>query len=387
MPSFSADRHLPALTAAFERNFRELGEVGASVSVFQGEEEVIHLSNGYTRREEDTPWTAETLAPVWSATKGPAVVTCLCALEEAGWTLDAKVCEIWPGFAGGGKQEVTLRQLLSHTAGLSALDRQVPMQDHAAVVAALEEQTPSAPPGTQQAYHARTFGFLLDELVRRVTGAASLGAYFDVRFGRVMDLDFWIGLPEEQAGRVATLYPGKMRPHTGKDPFFKAYSTPGSLTQRTFASPVGLGAVQDLNRPEAWALGNASMGGVGSARGLAKFYAMLANGGVWHGKQLVSPGVLESLETTLSQQEDAVLMAPVAFAAGVMRDPMDASGEKVRRSYGSGLRAFGHPGAGGSLAFADPGRGISFAYIMNQMELGALPGEKTLSLVAALDEA
>ncbi|QIF04912.1 serine hydrolase domain-containing protein [Roseimicrobium sp. ORNL1] len=374
-----------ALADAFEANFRERGEIGASVSVFIEGEEVVHLSEGYTTRERIEPWTGDTMVPVWSATKGAAAVTCLVALEEAGMALEAKVKDIWPEFAGGGKQEVTLRQLLSHTAGLSVLDEVVPIHDYAAVIAAIEKQPPLFPPGTQQGYHARTFGFLLDELVRRLTGASSLGAYFHERFREPMGIDFWIGLPEELMSRVATLYPGKLRADMGKDPFFKAFNTRGSVTARTFTSPTGLGAVQEMNRHEALAPGYASMGGVGSARGLASFYAMLADGGVWKGTRYVSDAVLALLETTISQQEDAVLHAPMAFAAGVMKDAVSEAGEKLRHIYGAGRRAFGHPGAGGSLAFADPERKLSFAYVMNQMELGALPGEKTLSLVAALN--
>ncbi|HSI63180.1 MAG TPA: serine hydrolase domain-containing protein [Candidatus Saccharimonadia bacterium] len=375
-----------ALAEAFETNFRERGELGASVSVFIEGEEVVHLSQGHTTREQSQPWTAETLVPVWSATKGPAAVACLMALEAESVSLDARVREVWPAFAGGGKQDVTLRQLLSHTAGLCALDEVVRMQDYAAVIAAIEKQPPLFPPGTSQGYHARTFGFLLDEIIRRTSGATSLGAYFRERLGDPMDIDFWIGLPEEMMPRVATLYPGKLRPAMGQDPFFRAFNTKGSLTSRTFASPTGLGAVQEMNRYEALAPGYASMGGVGSARGLASFYAMLANGGMWQGRQYVSESVLASLQTTISQQEDEVLHAPIAFAAGVMKDAVDETGEKLRHIFGSGTRAFGHPGAGGSLAFADPGRKLSFAYVMNQMELGALPGEKTLSLVTALDD-
>jgi CubicO group peptidase (beta-lactamase class C family) len=373
-----------ALAAAFEANFRERGEIGASVSAFLEGEEVVHLSQGYTTRERTQMWTEDTMVPVWSATKGPAAVTCLVALEEAGVPLEARVCDVWPEFAGGGKQDVTLRQLLSHTAGLSALDEVVPMNDYAAVIAAIEKQTPLFPPGTQQGYHARTFGFLLEEIVRRLTGASSLGAYFHERFREPMGIDFWIGLPVELMPRVATLYPGRLRPEMGKDPFFQAFNARDSVTSRTFASPAGLSAVQEMNRHESLAPGYASMGGVGSARGLASFYAMLSNGGEWKGTRYVSDTVLSWLETTISQQEDSVLHAPIAFAAGVMKDAVNANGEKLRHIYGNGVRAFGHPGAGGSLAFADPGRRLSFAYVMNQMELGALPGEKTLSLVRAL---
>jgi CubicO group peptidase (beta-lactamase class C family) len=324
--------------------------------------------------------------PVWSATKGPAAVACLCALDDASIPLDTRVATVWPEFAGGGKQIVTFLQVLTHTAGLSALDEPTPIQDYDAVIAALERQTPLFPPGTRQGYHARTFGFLLEEIVRRVTGVGSFGRYFRERLADPMDLDFWIGLPAQEMPRVATLYPGKLRPGATQTPFMQEFNKKGSVTQRTFISPTGLNAVQDLNNSENLARGYASMGGVGSARALATFYAMLANGGAWHGRQLVSDKVLQSLQTTYTQQDDAVLCAPMAFGAGVMRDPLNEAGEKIQRVFGSGKSAFGHPGAGGSLAFADPERRVSFAYVMNQMELGALPGEKTLSLVEAIDE-
>lgn len=200
-----------------------------------------------------------------------------------------------------------------------------------------------------------------------------------------MGLPFWIGLPSQLAPRVATLYPGKMSVAAAQDPFLQAFNTKGSPTQRAFASPTGLNSVQDMNNPDTLARGYASMGGVGSARGLAAFYAMLANGGWWAGQKMVADWILQALQTTYTQQEDAVLCAPIAFGAGMMRDPIDEFGEKVRRIFGSSKSAFGHPGAGGSLAFADPERSFSFAYVMNQMELGALPGEKTLSLVEAVD--
>lgn len=375
-----------SLSKAFEANFQERGELGASVSVFHEGVEVAHLSQGFTSKEQTTPWTSETMVPVWSATKGPAAVACLCALEDADYSLDAPVSAIWPEFAGGGKSEVTLQQVLSHTAGLYALDEPVSVQDYPAVIAALESQVPAHPPGTRQGYHARTFGFLLDELVRRTTGAVSLGEYFRERLAHPMGIDFWIGLPADLMPRVATLYAGKLRTGLAEDPFFKAYSTRGSATQRAFASPSGIGSVHDMNLYETLSRGYASMGGVGTARSLAAFYAMLAEGGTWKGRQMVSKAVLEMLKHPLSQRSDEVLQAPVAFTAGVMKDALHPDGRKQRQIFGSSPGALGHPGAGGSLAFADPGRRLSFAYVMNQMELGALPGEKTQCLVAAVDE-
>jgi CubicO group peptidase (beta-lactamase class C family) len=383
-----APHALADVTAWFEENFHTRGELGASVSLWQNGVEILNLSHGYMDRSHERVWNADTLAPVWSATKGPAAVCCLMALNEAHLPLDCPVSEVWPEFVGGGKAEMTFAHLLSHTAGLCALDERVSIFDYEAVIDALEEQTPLWEPGTKQGYHARTFGFLMDEIVRRITGLESLGDYFRKTIGSPLGLDFWIGLPIAQHGRVACIYPGKISLAGGDQPFLKAFSSSGTLTQRTFTSPMGLNAVSDFNQPETWKAGYASMGGVGSARGLGQFYAMLANGGVWQGHEIVPASVCAMLSQPLSQQEDRVLFTPIAFSAGVMQDPVHQDPEqlpgKLRQHFGPSLRAFGHPGAGGCLAFADPENGLSFAYVMNQMEVGALPGPKSIGLIERL---
>ncbi len=380
-----SESNLEAAREWFAENFRARGEIGAALSVWKNGREVLSLAHGHTSRERAREWTHDTLVPVWSATKGPAAVACLMALHEAALPLDSAVAEVWPESVADGKADITFAHVLSHRAGLCVLDERAHMMNHDAVITALEHQAPLWPPGTQQAYHARTFGFLIDEITRRVTGAESLGAYFREVIGKPLSLDFWMGLPEPEHARVATIYPGKMSSSERDRAFLKAFLTAGSITQRAFASPAGMSAVSDLNKPEAWSAGFASMGGVGSARALGKFYAMLAGGGMWDGRELVPRTVIEQLQTPLSQGEDAVLCLEAAFSAGMMMDPVDEmTGAKTRRLFGSSLRAFGHPGAGGSLAFADPMSGIAFAYVMNQMEVGVLPGEKALGLVAAL---
>ena len=374
-----------AMEDVFARNFRERGELGASASIWLHGREIVSISGGHMNRERTREWTGETLVPVWSATKGPAALTCLMAIEEAGLSLDCPVCEIWPRFAAAGKGHITFADVLSHRAGLFALDEAVPIFDYEAVIHALERQAPAISASGAPAYHARTLGFLLDEIVRLVSGAESLGEYFHEKIGGPMQLDFWIGLPHEHGHRVATLYPGRISIGAPVSSFVQAMNRRGTATQRAFVSPMGLNAIHDMNQPDVWARGFPSMGGVGSSSALGKLYGMLANGGIWNGRQLVSQGIVRVLETTLSQGTDEVLCEEMAFSAGMMRDPVDGFGEKKRELLGRGLQAFGHAGAGGSLAFADPGRGFSFAYVMNQMEPGVLPGIKALDLVAAAD--
>jgi CubicO group peptidase (beta-lactamase class C family) len=300
--------------------------------------------------------------------------------------LDTPVAQVWPQFSAAGKESVTFGRLLSHAAGLFALDGEVSIFDYDAVIAALEQQTPAnlSPPGP--AYHARTFGFLLDEIVRKITGAASLGAYFHHRLGAPLQLDFWMGLPEEHFSRVATLYPGRLGPDSAENPFLRALASKGSPTQRAFHSPAGLNSVREMNQPSTWELGLPGFGGVGSASGLGKFYSILACNGVWQGTSIIPTWCLEAMSRTLVQGPDAVLCDTIAFGAGMMRDPLDETGAKQRRFFGRTAESFGHPGAGGSLAWADPKRGLAFAYVMNQMETGALPTARALDLVDALDE-
>lgn len=326
----------------------------------------------------------DTLAPVFSATKAPTALCALLALDNARLPLEAPVAEAWPEFATAGKASVTFAQVLSHTAGLGALDAPPPIDDYAAVIRALEQQAPLWPPGTAQGYHARTFGFLLDEIVRRLTGATSLGEFFHVTLAQPLRLDFWIGLPDSETVRVAEVLPGRLRADATTQAFVKAWSDPTSLTRRTFTSPRGYNSPAEYNLPAFRAAGFAGLGGVASARGLAGFHALLAAGGLHQGTRLIPEGVLRQLETPLSQADDLVLLAPAAFAAGVMKDPLDAQGLKQRRHFGPSLRAFGHPGAGGCLGFADPEHGLAFAYVMNRLEPGALPGAKPLALVEAL---
>ena len=381
----------PALAAAtswFEENFLTRGELGASVSVWKDGVQVLSLSHGQTGRDgRSRPWTSETLVPVWSATKGPAAVACLLALHEAQLELDCPVVEVWPEFVGGGKEGVTFAHVLSHTSGLCILDEPVPIFDYDAVIRAIEQQTPRWPAGSQVAYQPRTFGFLLDEIVRRLTAAESLGHYFDTMIRAPMHLDFWIGLPASEWTRVSPVYPGKFSIDGRDQPFLRAFNAQGSVTQRALNSPLGLSAVSDMNQSDTWARGFPAMGGVGTAGGLGAFYAMLASGGEWNGRSVVPPAVVQQCERMLAQGDDPVLCTDVAFSAGMMKDPLDVeTGAKSRALFGSSLSAFGHPGAGGSLAFADPENGVAFAYTMNQMEFGVLPGAKVQGIVNSLYE-
>jgi len=367
------------LDPLFRENFENLGELGAAVSIWQNGKPLVDLYGGFRDTRREHPWTTDTIVLVWSATKGIGSACVLHVLQENKIDIDRCVAEFWPEFAQAGKDKITLAQLLSHQAGLCALDRRVDVLDYDAVIGALEAQRPSWPPGTAHGYHARTFGFLLDELVRRIAGKP-LADYWRQIFGEPLKLDLWIGLPEKENPRVATMYPAK----TGRAPeprqFYVDLTTPGTLARKTFTSPHGLHAVSAMNDISVRAQPIVSFGGIGSAAALAKFYCMLANGGKFGDRVFFSEKTIEWMTTTLADGIDRVFQIPTAFSAGFMKGARTAK----RRIFGRSPNAFGHPGAGGSHAFADPENEIAFAYVMNQMEQSLLPNEKSLRLVDAM---
>ena len=370
---------LQRLKPLFQENFEKIGELGATVSVWQNGKPTVELYGGFRDAHREKTWTADTLVLVWSATKGIGSACVLHALQEHKIDINQRVAEFWPGFAEAGKDKITLAQLLSHQAGLCALDRRVDVLDYDAVIRALEAQKPLWTPGTAHGYHARTFGFLLDEVVRRIVGK-TLSDYWQDNFARPLNLDFWIGLPKIENSRVATMYAAK----SGKPPepkqFYQDLVTPGTLARKTFTSPYGLHVISKMNDPAIRAHRIVSFGGIGSASALAKFYSMLGNGGKFDGQTFFSEKTLSWMTTTLADGVDRVFQIPTAFSAGFMKDSRNAA----RRIFGPSAISFGHPGAGGSHAFADPENKIAFAYVMNQMEQSLLPTEKSLRLVDAI---
>jgi CubicO group peptidase (beta-lactamase class C family) len=367
------------LKPLFHENFEKLGELGAAVSVWQSGRPIVDLHGGFCDAAREKPWTADTVVPVWSATKGIGSACVLHVLQQQRIDLNRRVAEFWPEFGQAGKDKVTLGQLLSHRAGLCALDQRVDVLDYHGVIRALEAQAPLWPPGTAHGYHARTFGFLLDELIRRTSGK-TLSEYWQANFAQPLGLDFWIALPGKENPRVATIYAAKSGKPPQPEKFYRDLVTPGTLARKTFTSPYGLNVISKMNDPQIRAQPIVSFGGIGSASALAGFYSVLAKGGELDGQTFFSPKTIEWMTTTLSDGIDRVFQIPTAFSAGFMKDSRDAA----RRMFGPSARSFGHPGAGGSHAFVDPENKIAFAYVMNQMEQSVLPNEKSLRLVDAI---
>jgi CubicO group peptidase (beta-lactamase class C family) len=375
----NADELKRRLAPLFEENFTRFGELGAAVSIWQDEKPIVDLYGGFRDARREQPWTADTIVLIWSATKGLGSACLLHALQEHKIDIDQRVAKFWPQFAQAGKADITIAQLLSHQAGLVAFDSSVDVLDYTAVIAALEMQAPLWPPGTAHGYHARTFGFLLDELVRRVA-RKTLSEYWREIFAQPLKLDIWIGLPEQENARTATVYAAKAGKPPEPESFYRDLTKSGTLARKAFTSPHGLHAVSAMNSPTIRAQPIVSFGGIGSASSLAKFYAMLANGGQLDRQEFFSREALRWMTTTLIDGIDRVFQIPTAFSVGFMKD----SKLSERRIFGRSTLAFGHPGAGGSHAFADPENKISFSYVMNQMEQSLLPNEKSLRLVDAI---
>src|SRR5579864_1096200 len=352
----NSDELRARLEPLFRENFENFGELGAAVSVWQHGQPVLDLHGGFRDAGREKPWTEDTIVLIWSATKALGSACLLHVLQEHEINLERRVAEFWPEFAQAGKDQITLAQLLSHQAGLAALDRHVDIRDYPAVIDALEEQKPNWQPGEGHGYHARTFGFLIDELVRRIAGA-TISEYWRKTFAEPLGLDIWIGLPEFENHRVATMYAAKVGRAPEPQQFYRDLVTPGTLARRAFNSPSGLNAVSDMNKPENRARSFVSFGGIASAKSLGKFYSILASGGA----PFFVQRTFRWMTTTWTDGMDRIFKIPTAYSAGFMKE---ASGS-AKKIFARSTTAFGHPGAGGSHTFADPENKISFVYVIN----------------------
>jgi len=381
----SCDPKFQPVRQEFERNFRERGEVGASVCITLQGETVVDLWGGLTRADTATPWTEDTVSIVFSSTKG-ATALCAHVLASRGQLdLDAPVAKYWPEFAQAGKDQIPVKMLLNHQAGLPAVRAPLPQGAYAdweLMVNALAREEPFWEPGTRNGYHALTLGWLVGEVVRRISGK-SLGTFFQDEIAKPLGLDFWIGLPADKEARVAPMIDAKPDPDSL---FFREIAKPGSLQSLVLLNSGGyMGAAPEYDSRAAHAAEIGAAGGITNARGLAGMYAPLACGGKSKGVALVSPATLARMALVSSATgRDAVLVMPTRFSLGFMKS-MDNRRERpgVQDSVLISEDAFGHVGAGGSFGFADPKAAMSFGYTMNRMGPGASLNERGQSLVDA----
>lgn len=338
----------------FERRFREHLVGGASVSVWQHGRELLTLHAG---------WPPDTLVPVFSATKPASALCLLLALHDCCRGPEVAVGDIWPAFPA---PRCTVAQLLSHQCGLAALAEPAPLENLEACRAAIERSAPAwLPP--QHGYHPQTFGPLVDILMLELSGMR-VGQFWEQRVRRPLNLDFYIGLPESEFHRVSPLQAPRLQPgYMQKDAFYRQYFDASSSVYGAFHSISGFGTPREMSTPAAWQCASPAKGGVASARGLAQFYQSLMT-------SFFPADVRDWLSTPQCRGWDETLQQETAFTCGAMCAP-------AHLFPGGG---FGHAGAGGSHAFCAPGTGLSFAYVMNRMELGNLPGPRVETLLELL---
>lgn len=353
------DEAFAAVREAFVANFSERGEIGAAVAIAVRGRVVVDLWGGWRDAARRQPWRSDTLVNVFSVSKALSTVCALQLVQRGRLALDVPLTRYWPELGTAGGDGITLRQVLAHRAGLPALRAPLPdgaMLDWRRMTAALEAQAPWWEPGSAHGYHVNTFGFLVGEVVRRVSGD-TLGAWLRREVAAPLGADVHVGLPAAEHRRVADfLWPAGLRP-----PPPATFASDDELMRwNTYWNPPGLSGAGWVNRREWRAAELPSTNGHASARGIARVYAALAAGGTVDGVQVLAPALLAEATREQSSGPDRVLERPSRFGIGFQLT-------QPERPLGPNAEAFGHFGTGGSLGFCDPTAGVAFAYVMNDL--------------------
>ena len=372
---------------AFAANFEAHGDVGAAFCLHVGGVPVVDVWAGAADADTGRPWEEDTLQLVFSTTKGATAMCALLLAERGQLDLDAPVAEYWPEFAAEGKERIPVRWLLSHRAGLPVAATTPPLDECLRwdpVIAALAASPPVWEPGTAHGYHALTYGWLVGEVVRRVSGR-SLGTFFADEIAGPLGLDFWIGLPRAHHRRVSRLLAMRMGVEdpsvfesSGLPPevlaVIKAFSDPSSLSMRALLLSGAFADDDVWNDPAVHAAEVPAANGITTARSLSRLYAACV--GEVDGMRVLSPDTVKQASSTESEGVDRVLLMPSRFGLGFMLpSPFSPVG---------GPSSFGHYGAGGSLGYADPDAGIGYGYVMNKMTANLGGDPRTLGLTAAV---
>jgi CubicO group peptidase (beta-lactamase class C family) len=366
------DERFAQVGEEFRRNFAERGELGASVAVTLAGQTVVDLWGGFADADRSRPWEEDTICVTFSCTKG-AVAVCAHMLAAAGeLDFDAPVRTYWPEFAAAGKEGVLVRHLMSHQAGLPAV--RTPLEpgafyDWDRMIEALAAEEPFWRPGSTYGYHGLTFGFLVGEVIRRVAGQ-SVGTFLRREVAEPLGIDYTLGLPAAEHSRVAHVN-AAAPPAPGEpvSPYLVAAMTdPTSMQALMLANNGGYLLPEEWDTPAALSAEVPATGGVGNARALARMYAAVAHdceiGRVrFEYDDIVRMGAVQSATT-----EDAMLFCPGRWTLGFQKGAVTPRGVEPPARVVLSEDAFGHSGHGGSIGFADPVAGLSFAYVMNQMD-------------------
>jgi CubicO group peptidase (beta-lactamase class C family) len=374
-PRFKAVREL------FEESFASGRENGAALAVSVQGQRVVDLWGGYADEAGARLWERDSLVNVYSTTKGLCAMCAHRLVDQGRLDLDAPVARYWPEFAAAGKAEIPVRQLLGHRAGLAAVSTPLApdaLFDWTQMTRALADQEPWWTPGTAHGYHAITFGWLVGEVVRRISGK-SLGTFFRDEIAGPLGLDAHIGLADRHFDRVAEM--GALPPPPpdaqGPDLMAEIQNNPDSVTARAFANPPTVMLPGVVNSPEWRRAEIPAANGHTNARSLARLYGALARGGEQDGYRVLSAESVARCREEQSRGLDRVLQLDSRFGLGFMLSMPGAE-------LGPNPRSFGHAGAGGSLGFADVDAGIGFGYTMNKAESGLMVDARPTALMQTL---
>lgn len=370
------DLKFEAVREAFADLFNDPQERGAALCIRIGGETVLDLWAGTSDKDAEQPWHTDTIANLFSCTKTFTAVTALQLVEEGKLELDVPVARYWPEFAAAGKESITLRQLLSHRAGLPAIRESMPaaaLYEWQTMVDALAAQAPWWSPGEGHGYAAITYGWLVGELIRQADGR-SAGQSIMARTARPLGLDFHIGLADEEFYRVAHIArsKGTMGDAAAQRLLKAMMNEPASISTRAFTNPPSI--MTSTNKPEWRRMEQPAANGHGNARSLAGFYSGLLDG------SLLEAEMLGQLTREHSIGPDKTLLTQTRFGLGCMLDQPDVA----NATFGLGPKAFGHPGAGGSIGFADPERDVAFGFVTNTLGPYVLMDPRAQKLVKVL---
>ena len=360
---------------AFAANFERHDEAGAAFSLYVEGQKVVDIWGGVADASTARPWGEDTIVLVFSTTKGATAVCANLLAQRGELDVDIPVVSYWPEFGAAGKGTVPVRWLLAHQVGLPYVEGDVSYDDVLGwdpMVRALERSAPVWEPGTAHGYHAVTYGWLVGEIVRRISGR-SVGRFFADEVAGPLGLDFWIGLPEDQEHRVAPLIP--ITPPTDPEMarVMEQFMGPGSVLGRALTLGGALAGRDVFNRRDLRAAEVPAANGVTDARSLARMYASLV--GEVDGVRILSHEQVEAARERQTEGNDRVLMFESALGLGFMvHSPFTPFG---------GPGCFGHPGAGGSVGFADPENQLAFGYVMNRMQQNLSGDPRTVGLVQA----
>ncbi len=350
------DPRFGAVRDAFAANWTDHVEVGASLCVIVGGKTVVDLWGGHADAEATRSWERDTIANVYSSTKGIAAAAAAMLVDRGELDVERPVVDYWPEFGQAGKSEIKVRHLLTHEAGLAGVDEELPdgaVLDWDYMIGVLERQAPMWTPGEGMGYHAISYGWLVGEVIRRIDGR-TCGEFVRDEIAGPLGIDFYIGLPESEDSRTADLLPAP-----GAGPI-------GVSAQDTLAArALGLAAPRlagTVNSREWRAAELSAANGHGNGRSMATIYSALSQSG----GDLLSKDAIEACgPTEHAAREDMVLGFLVRRSLGFI---LSTAGG--RYEWGPNPRTFGHSGAGGSIGFADPDAEIGFGYVMNQMSAG-----------------